>query len=96
MAANYTASTITIFLNVVVLSYFWRLNSFLIQKHNAASKNSTSMLHVVTGNAKKMIIKNNTLTMRKLHKSSMCYFHHCSYIGFAVYISDLHECHHLA
>ena len=30
MATNYTASTITIFLNVVK-SYFWRLNSFLIQ-----------------------------------------------------------------
>ena len=40
------------------------------------------MLHVVTKNAKYMIIqKNNTLTMRELHKSSMCYFHHCSYIG---------------
>ena len=31
MAANYTASTITIFLNVEG-SFFWRLNSFLIQK----------------------------------------------------------------
>ena len=55
MAANYTASTITIFLNVVG-SYFWRLNSFLIQKKYTASKNSTSMLYVVTKNAKNMII----------------------------------------
>ena len=55
MAANYTTSTITIFLNVVG-SYFWRLNSFLIQKNYTASKNSTSMLHVVTGDAKQMII----------------------------------------
>ena len=55
MAANYTASTITIFLNVVG-SYAWRLNSFLIQKNYTASKNSTTMLHVVTGNAKNMII----------------------------------------
>ena len=31
MAANYTANTITIFPNVVG-RYFWRLNSFLIQK----------------------------------------------------------------
>ena len=31
MAGNYTASTITIFLNVVG-SYFWRLNTFLIEK----------------------------------------------------------------
>ena len=54
MAANYTASTVTIFLNVVG-SYFWRLNSFLIQKNYTASNNSTSMLHVVTGNAKNMI-----------------------------------------
>ena len=52
MAANYTASIITIFLNVVG-SYVLRLNSFLIQKYYTASKNSTSMLHVVTGNAKK-------------------------------------------
>ena len=57
MANNNTASTITIFLNVVViLGYFWHLNSFVIQKHYTASKNSTSMLHVVTGNAKNMII----------------------------------------
>ena len=55
MAANYTASTVTIFLNVVG-SYFWRLNGFLIQKKYTASYNSTSMLHVVTGNAKNMII----------------------------------------
>ena len=55
MAANYTASTITIFQNVVG-SYFWRLNSFLIQENYTASKNSTSMLHVVTRNAKNMII----------------------------------------
>ena len=52
MAANYTASTITIFLNVVG-SYFWRLYIFLIQKNYTASQNPTSMLHVVTGNAKK-------------------------------------------
>ena len=51
MAANYTASTITIFLNVVG-SCFWRLNSFLTQKNYIESKNPTSMLHVVTGNAK--------------------------------------------
>ena len=55
MAANHTASTITVFLNVVG-SYFWRLDSFLIEKNYTASKNSTSMLHVVTGNAKNMII----------------------------------------
>ena len=54
MAANYTASTVTIFLNVVG-SYFWRLSSFLIQKNYTASNNSTSMLHVFTGNAKNMI-----------------------------------------
>ena len=53
MAVNYTASTITIFLNVVV-SYCWRLNSFLIQKNYTTSKDSTSILHVVlvTGKAK--------------------------------------------
>ena len=51
MAVNYTARTITIFLNVVG-SYFWRLNSFLVQKNYTALKNSTSMLHVVPGNAK--------------------------------------------
>ena len=55
MAANYTASTITIFLNVVG-SYFWRLYNFLIQKKYTASKNATSMLHVVPGDAKNMII----------------------------------------
>ena len=55
MAANYTASTITIFLNAVG-SYFWRLNKFLIQKKLYSIKNSTSILHVVTGNAKNMII----------------------------------------
>ena len=55
MAANYTASTITIFLNFVGI-YFWRLHSFLIQRNYTASKNSTSMFHVVTGNAKNMII----------------------------------------
>ena len=55
MAANYAASTITIFLNVVG-SYFWRLYSFVIQKNYTASQNPTSMLHVVTGNAKNMII----------------------------------------
>ena len=55
MAANYTASTITVFLNVVG-SFFWRLYSFLIETNYTASKNSTSMLHVVTGNAKNMII----------------------------------------
>ena len=40
MAANYTASTKTIFLNVVG-SYFWRLNSLLIQKksHNIKKLN---------------------------------------------------------
>ena len=27
------------------------------------------------------LFKYKTLTMRKLHKSSMCCFHHCSYIG---------------
>ena len=37
------------------ISYFWRLNSFLIQTNYTASNNSTSMLHVVTGNAKNMI-----------------------------------------
>ena len=51
MAANHTASTINISLNLVG-SYFWRLNSFLIQKKYTPSKNSTSMLHIVTGNAK--------------------------------------------
>ena len=55
MTANYTANTITIFLNVVE-SYFLRLIRFLIQKNYTASKNSTSMLHVVTGNEKNMII----------------------------------------
>ena len=55
MAANYTASTITIFINVVGY-YFWRLNSFLIQKNYTASKNTTFILHAVTGNAKNMII----------------------------------------
>ena len=54
MAANYTESTVTIFLNVVG-SYFWRLNSFLIQKNYTAPNNSTSMLHVVTENVKNMI-----------------------------------------
>ena len=44
--------TDTLILNVVG-SYFWRLNSFLIQTNYTASKNSTSMLHVVTGNVKK-------------------------------------------
>ena len=68
MAANYTASTITIFLNAVG-SYFWRLNSFLI--HNKLNFHLTCSY----GGC-----KNNTLTMRKLHKSSMCYFHHCSCI----------------
>ena len=48
MAANYTASANTIFLNVV--------GSFFLPKKYTASKNSTSMLHVVTGNAKNMII----------------------------------------
>ena len=55
MAANYTASTITIFLNVVG-SYFWRSNSFLTQTNYTASENSTSMLHIITGNVKNMII----------------------------------------
>ena len=55
MTANYTANNITIFLNVVG-RYFWRLNSFLMQKNYTASNNSTSMLHVVTRNAKHMII----------------------------------------
>ena len=55
MAANYTASTITIFLNVAG-SYFWRLNSFLIQNNYTASKNSTSMVHLFTGYAKNMTI----------------------------------------
>ena len=55
MATNYTASNVTIFLNVVG-SYFWCLNSFLIQKNYTASNNPTSMLHVVTGNVKNMII----------------------------------------
>ena len=54
MAVNYTARTITIFLNVVG-SNFWRLNSFLVQQNYTALKNSTSMLHVVPGNAKNMI-----------------------------------------
>ena len=54
MAANYTASTVNIFLNVVEI-YFWLLNSFLTQKNYTASNNSTSMLHVVTGNAKNVI-----------------------------------------
>ena len=53
MAANYTASTITIFLNVVG-SYFWRLNR--LQKNTQHQKNSTPMLYVVTRNAKNMII----------------------------------------
>ena len=52
MAANYTASTINIFLNVVGSS-FLRLNSFLIQKNTQHQK--TPMINVVTGNA------NNTL-----------------------------------
>ena len=56
MAVNYTKSTITIFLNVVG-SYFLRFNSFLVQKNYTASKNSTSMSHVVPLNAKNMIIK---------------------------------------
>ena len=56
MAVNYTARTITIFLNVVG-SYFWRLSSFLVQKNYTALKNSTSMLHEVPGNAKNMIYK---------------------------------------
>ena len=38
MAANYTASTITIFLNDVG-SYFWGLNSFLIPKNHTAKLN---------------------------------------------------------
>ena len=56
MAANYTASTITIFLNAIG-SYFWRLNEFLIHKKLYGIKYSTSILHVVTGNPKNMIIK---------------------------------------
>ena len=44
--------TDTLILNVVG-SYFWRLKGFLIQTNYTASKNSTSMLHVVTGNVKK-------------------------------------------
>ena len=55
MAANYTASTITISLNVVG-SYFWRPIGFLIQQNFTVSKNSTAMLHVATGNAKNKII----------------------------------------
>ena len=73
MAANYTASTITIFLNVVG-RFFWRLNSFLIQKHSIKKLN----FHVTCSYGE---CKNKTLTMRKFHKNSMWYFHHCSYIG---------------
>ena len=47
MAANNTASTITVFLKEVI---FGAYIVFYIKK------NSTSMLHVVTGNAKNMII----------------------------------------
>ena len=65
MAVNYTESTITIFLNVVG-SYFWRFNSFLVQKNYTASKNSTSMLHVVTGNAKNMIIKKQHINYEEI------------------------------
>ena len=56
MAANYTAITITIFLNVIG-SYCWRLDCFLTPKKYTAPKNSASMLHVVTGNAKNMNLK---------------------------------------
>ena len=65
MAVNYTESTITIFLNVV-RSYFWRFNSFLVQKNYTALKNSTSMLHVVTGNAKNMIIKKQHINYEEI------------------------------
>ena len=65
MAVNYTASTITIFLNVVG-SYFWRLNSFLVQKNYTASKNSTSMLYVVPGNANNMIIKKQHINYEEI------------------------------
>ena len=65
MAVNYTASTITIFLNVVG-SYFWSLNSFLVQKNYTASKNSTSMLHVVPGIAKNMIIKKQHINYEEI------------------------------
>ena len=64
MAVNYTASTITIFLNIV--RYFWRLNSFLVQKNYTASKNSTSMLHVVPGSAKNMIIKKQHINYEEI------------------------------
>ena len=69
MAANYTSGTITIFQNVVD-SYFWRLNSILIQKNTQHKKLN---FHVTCSsvNAKKRLFKNNTLTMRKLHKNSM-------------------------
>ena len=79
MAAIYTASSITIFLNVVG-SYLWRLNSCWYKKiHNIKQLN----FHVtcIYGNSKNIIIQNNTLIMGKLYKNSMCYFHHCNYIG---------------
>ena len=52
MAANYTENSVFFSLNVVV-SYFWRPNTKKI--HNI--KNSTSMLHVVTRNAKNDYLK---------------------------------------
>ena len=65
MAANYTASTITIFLNIVG-SYFLRLYSFLIQKKYTTSKNATSMLHVVPGDAKNMIIQKQHINYEEI------------------------------
>ena len=56
-------ATDTLILNVVV-SYFWRLNSFLIQTNYTASKNS--MLHVVTRNAKNMINKKQHINYEEI------------------------------
>ena len=87
MAANYTASTITIFLNIVG-SKFWRLNSFLMQKN----------FHVTCsyGECKKYDYLNNTLIMGKLYKKISCVAFITVARRFDVYISELHECHRLA
>ena len=55
MAANYTASTNN-HLFKCRSKLFLALKSFSDTKNYTASQSSTSMLHVVTGNAKKMII----------------------------------------
>ena len=56
MAVNYTARTITIFLNVVG-SNFWRLNSFLVQQNYTALKKLNFHVTCSSGECKKYDLK---------------------------------------